>query len=738
MKQQLSKDTILPILQTGGLLSQSLKGFEPREAQQHMLENIIDAYNNSHITLIEAGTGTGKSIAYLIPAIIWAVIRKETTLISTNTINLQEQLIYKDIPLLTKALNLPVKAVLVKGMHNYICLRKLEEAKEVLRLFPTAESEEIEKIDACKESTRDGSRTGLPFVPSASTWDKVCAEQDTCNNRECPYYQECYFFKARRLAMDANLLVANHHMLFADLAYRAEEDNYNGPGVLPPYQRLILDEAHNIEDTATEFFASKTSLAGIMHSLGRLSSEKKGKLALLKDKFHRHFSKSPIKEAAPIHTRINVDIPGMRQEVFRQVTETFLAYEDFMRSACPKDPSQEESSENKLRLLPSHTKLPEWVNSVLPLTKKLIETIQRYVLAIHGLNRELQNMGNERFEEETKGIRFEIKGVADRLVGASTVLQNFIDEKIPPEKVRWMDGQKSKIGTNVNLVDAELNVAPRLVQYLFSKFPTVVLCSATLTTNRKFDFIKQRLGLTQELLQGHVVTEHIYDSPFNYTKQALFAIPTNIPQPHEPDFLESATENIWEAIKASRGNAFVLFTSYGMMKRCHEALKGRLEEQRYVTLRQGEDNRQSLLDKFKSTDRSVLFGTDSFWEGVDVAGEALRCVIITKLPFKVPTEPIIQARTEAITARGGDPFYDYSLPNAIVKFKQGFGRLIRNKSDRGCIVCLDSRLLNKNYGKMFLNSLPECQRAFVEMKKLPEQMSEFYRRTHYLTKSEGT
>jgi ATP-dependent DNA helicase DinG len=733
-KQELKLDAVMQILQTNGLLSQKLKGFEPREAQQQMMRDIIDAYNDSHISLIEAGTGTGKSIAYLIPAIIWASLYKETTLISTNTINLQEQLIHKDIPLLTKALNLDVKAVLVKGMHNYICLRKLDEARQSLRLFSLEDAAEIERIEECKELSKDGSRSELPFVPSSHVWEKVNAEKDTCNNRECPHFQECHFFKARRNANDANILVANHHMLFADLVCRAEENNYTKPSIMPPYKRIILDEAHNIEDTATEYFATKTSQWGIMHTLGRLSSEKRGKLPLLKEKFQKHFSKHPAKEVTPIFSRLNIDLPAMRQDLLRQLSDTFLIYEDFIRKSSGNNQS-EEPSENKLRLLQHHVKNAEWTAQIIPQTKQLINAMQQYALAIFSLNKEMIGLKNERFVEESKGIRFEIEGIAERLTKASTVLTHFISDTIPPTRVRWMDSQNLKGGTNIHLVDAELDVAPSLVEYLFSKFPTIILCSATLTTNKKFDFIKQRFGLIPELLKGKKVTEHIYDSPFDYSKQAMFVIPKDIPQPHEANYHESAVENIWQAIEASKGNAFILFTSYGMLKSCYDLLSARLFENRYVTFKQGDDNRQSLINKFKTTERSVLFGTDSFWEGVDVSGDALRCVIIVKLPFKVPSEPIIQARTEAISAKGGDPFNDYSLPNAIVKFKQGFGRLIRNKNDRGCIVCLDSRLLNKGYGKMFLNSLPNCRQAFIEGSSISHQMSEFYRKTYYMVQN---
>lgn len=253
-------------------------------------------------------------------------------------------------------------------------------------------------------------------------------------------------------------------------------------------------------------------------------------------------------------------------------------------------------------------------------------------------------------------------------------------------------------------------------------------------TRRGFYFIRERLGLTPQLLKGKPVTQSIYDSPFDYSKQALFAIPTDIPDPTDEEFTLEAARKIYLAIKRCRGNAFVLFTSYSMMNHCHSLLKKPMEELRFPLFMQGESTRQKLLEQFKAVDRSVLLGTDSFWEGVDVAGDALRCVIIVKLPFQVPNEPIIQARMEAIKAKGGNPFLDYSIPNAIVKFKQGFGRLIRKKRDRGCILCLDPRLLTKPYGRLFINSLPQCQQLFLDTPSLFPAIEEFYRKTYYLTK----
>lgn len=731
----LNVEEALKLLQPNGPLSKSLKGFEPRVPQQQMMRNIIEAYNNRTIALIEAGTGTGKSVAYLIPAMLWAIQHGERTVISTNTITLQEQLIQKDIPFLSKALKIDVKAVLVKGMSNYICLRKLEDARQELPLYTYDEANEIERIEAWKSNTRDGSKSDLPFVPTATTWEKVCAEHDTCNHKDCPYYDDCHYFKARRQANEAHILVVNHHLLFADLAVRAAENNYDKPSVLPVYSRVILDEAHHIEDIATDYFASKITRLGIYRTLMRLASDKQGKIVALKAKIEEHAGKEPGKEWVALHGRLNIDMAGQRENIIIGLNNTFQAYATFidvLQNLVRSDDSQ--NDENKLRLVNSHKTHPHWNERIIPETKYLIDAILRYVVSLSGLEKDLAIFPNEKFQEQTKGIRFDIQALATRLANACETLKNFTSNEIPATSVRWIESQFMRSMTNIHLVDAELDVAKRLSEFLFKKFPTIILCSATLTTNRQFNFIRRRLGLTSEFCGERDIGEHIYDSPFNYEKQALFAIPTDIPNPLQSNFTVDAAEKIWQSIQASRGNAFVLFTSYSMLQTCYQLIKARLEEHKYVVLKQGDENRQALLTRFRNTERSVLFGTDSFWEGVDVVGDALRCVIIVKLPFKVPSEPIIQARTEAILAKGGDPFMEYSLPNAIVKFKQGFGRLIRNKQDRGCVVCLDSRILSKGYGKQFLNSLPNCKQVFAESGSLQQQMAEFYKQTYYLVK----
>jgi ATP-dependent DNA helicase DinG len=714
------------LLRPDGPLSHNLSGFELRPQQIEMMETIIKAYNENGIALIEAGTGTGKSIAYLLPAILFALRNKERTVISTNTINLQEQLLKKDLPTLLKAFNFDVKAVLVKGVGNYLCLRKLQEALEEKHTFADQEAEELEQIEAWSQVTKEGSKSDLPSLPSYTTWERVNVETDLCTQNQCPYYQQCHFFKARRQAQDAQILIVNHHLLFADLAIRSELENFDGQALLPPFQRLVIDEAHHIEDVATEYLAERVHFIGMLRTLARVASEShsksSGKLSLLREKIVDHFRKNPPRG---LMGKLNLDLPGMRREVHQLMGEAFTSFYEFLEI---------NEQDQKLRLRPHHHTDPIWNAQVLPQTQKLISALYRFIQTLHGLKGSIEELEDDRLNEKTHIHLHDIASFSNRLTAMCETLEKFTKCELPDNAVRWIEGQPMKTMTNVHLVEAGLNMAQKLADLLFKPLATVILCSATLATNREFTYIRQRLGLTADKLPQKKIFEALYDSAFDYQKQSLLAIPTSICEPTHVDFPNQVQEHIMRAIRCSRGNAFILFTSYSLLKLCYSNLAEKLTKERYLPLKQGDMNRDELIRTFRNTDRSVLFGTDSFWEGVDVAGEALRLVIIVRLPFQVPTEPVIQARTELMEKEGKNPFYDYSIPNAIVKFKQGFGRLIRNKNDRGCILCLDSRLQTKPYGKLFLNSLPNCQRLFASDSELYKKMEEFYKSTYYLVK----
>lgn len=686
----MNKNALLSLLDSGGVFSEKLPGFEVREGQLAMLRDVLSAYENGETALIEAGTGTGKSLAYLIPALYWALEEGEPTVVATHTIALQEQLLQKDIPFLLDTLGLDLKIVLVKGMHNYVCLRKLHDAAHEIP----------ESLLGWSKSAKEGSRSELPVVPSHDLWEQIAAESEGCTHVKCPHHKECFFFKARREAADAHLIIANHHLLFADLSLRQQNDNYGEICVLPPYRRLILDEAHHIEDVATEYFADKVSRRGLIHYLGRLFSDRStGKIMSLHKKlFEAYPEGGGDRELLDL---IELTLPAGKRALVDQIHSTFELISQFAR---------DQQKEEKFRFRMEHLNHPFWVQMVQPAVQELIEAGKGFLQA--ALLIEVYVRRDPILPAKCEGILADIGGICNRLEGFFETLSAFVFSPIESSRVRWIEGEG-------HLITADLEIAPRLSEALFQRLPTAVLCSATLSTNTSFSFIRSRLGIEKAV-------ERIYESPFDYSRQAILSVPIDLPDPSSPRFTESAAASIFEMVAASKGGAFVLFTSYQMLRDCERLLAGRFLEKRYTLFCQGDDGRTSLLEKFRTTKQAVLFGTDSFWEGVDVVGEALRCVILVKLPFKVPSDPLFQARSEAIAEKGGSPFFDYSLPHAIVKFKQGFGRLIRNKEDRGCVVCLDPRLVKKGYGKQFLKSLPDCPHHFEPSSALSKKIQEFY------------
>lgn len=715
-------DEVLALLRPGGVLSFAIPGYEAREQQLQMAEDVAKAYNDKEIALIEAGTGTGKSVAYLLPAILNALKNQERTVISTHTINLQEQLLFKDIPFLLKALDLDLKVVLVKGMNNYLCLRKLHDYSAERNTLSQDEVNELDKVIGWSEKTKDGSRSDLPFMPSLNLWQEVSCESDACSHIECPDYKECHFFKARKEAEEANLLIVNHHLLAVDLSSKQESP---AGGLLPAYKRVIIDEAHHLEDVATEYFAKRVTKWDLQRIFSRLISDKKldsrpGRLNQLKQKINEQFPQQD-QTIIPILSRIEIDLAGEKQLISHHIQEAFQALTFFFNHISIE--KEEEGSERKWRLRKEHLKHPLWKSEVLSKMQALIDALKRYVHALESLEMDIKHLNNERLNEKTKNLRLEIGAFSNRLSKAAQTISRFIEEEHTKETVRWMEIRPMRSFLNMHLVFAELDISKMLEENLFKPLDTVILSSATLATRKTFQFIKKRLGLSEG---SKTIVEKIYESPFDFEKQALLVVPKDIEDPSNPKFSKSAAEHVFNAILACKGQAFVLFTSFSMLKSMHAHLEERLAKNQFPTLVQGQDQRKTLLEKFKTTKRAVLFGTDSFWEGVDVVGDALRCVIIVKLPFRVPSEPIIQARSEAIDEDGGDSFLEYTVPTAIVKFKQGFGRLIRNKQDRGCIVCLDKRLLSKGYGKFFLESLPKCSSLFEESKIIHDAMKQFY------------
>lgn len=725
--KRLQPEKVLALLQEGGPLSRALPGFEVRHEQLELLKRIVEAFNNGAVALIEAGTGTGKSIAYLIPALLNAVLFGERVLISTHTISLQEQIFRKDLPLIMRALGIETHAVLVKGMGNYPCMRKLNDLSYEKMLMSDGERRQVEEVEALA-ARGSGTKSDLPFTPSAALWEMVGAEQESCNGQECPHYAECSYINARKEAQEAKILIVNHHLLFADLAARAETQNYATPAVLPPYSHIVIDEAHNLEEIATDYFSTRLSRLELLKTLTRISTDKQGvgsqgKLGQLKEKLEKGSDRVPPTNFSNLLT---IDLPARRRDLFLELTQFFQVIDDI------QDGMAENTDEKKLRLRERHYDSKEWKDNVLPHARRSKQSLLHYAMDLEQLESCLKESGSERLMEITKGILLEIKGLAKKVREAANILEQLMETPPTAKQIRWVESRLSKHGLNCNLIQASLDISHLLFARLFEPFKTVVLVSATLTARGSFEYLKERIGLSS--LPDRLLIEVSVESPFNYVDQAVFIVPSDIPSPIEAGFSQAAFKLIKDAVDASRGNAFILFTSHQSMMQAYQAMEKELKEARYFPLCQGEESSSQLLKRFAAQDRSILFGTDSFWEGVDVAGEALRLVIIVKLPFKVPSDPLVEARSEHLNEKGKSPFYHLLLPQAAIKLKQGFGRLIRKKSDRGCVLCLDNRIMKKSYGKYFLSTLPKCPLLSIPADQIKKEMTEFFKKTYHLTK----
>lgn len=682
-----------------GILARSYSSYEERPAQKAMAQQIFDAYDNGRIALVEGGTGTGKSLAYLAGAVLWAARNKERSVISTHTIALQHQLIEKDLPLLLSALDLDIEAIVVKGMNNYLCLKKLEEKEEQHALF-AEDDEQTHKLRVFADSSTDGSKSSLSFSLPPGAWEGVAAERDSCTHVQCPHYKRCFFFKARKRAEDAQILIVNHHLLLLDCLDKKKniEDERS---ILPEYTHLVVDEAHHLEDIALDILAIRSSKRELFSLLARLVSEREGQLGSLQ-RLRRLLVKYDMATSSLLH-RLDTEFPQLKIEIATKIASAFTILES----------SQKQLLAKKWRL--QKEDLQE--NKVVEAFDALVEDLKKGIAILRGLVGDLPSI---RDEKQLPSLSAEVLQAADRIEEKTEALTRFFhpDEKKGSE-VRWFERENEN---HASIVCADLDVAGHLSDKLFSPLHSAVLCSATLGGGGDFSLIKNRLGIS--LLEERVVTEGVYPSPFDFASRVLFGIPSDLPDPASFPFTKEASDTLYEILSIVEGGCFVLFTSYEMLQQFHRELQPRLKG--FSLFRQGDEERTLLLQRFRTASKGVLFGTDSFWEGVDIAGEALRCVVIVKLPFQVPNDPVVEAQHEAITKAGGNPFYDLTVPKAAMKFKQGFGRLMRTKDDRGCVICLDPRLLSKSYGKKIIAVLPSCRNSFSDRTTVLSHLRNFF------------
>lgn len=689
--------------------------YEDRPSQRAMAEAVAATYNDGGVALLEAGTGVGKSLGYLVPALRWAAANNERTVVSTATITLQEQLVRRDLPFLSRALSdQSVKFALLKGWHNYVCLQRLDQAvKAGSALFDSDAGQELETIAEWAAHSSDGSLADLSFTPRAEVWDEVAAEPDLCTRLKCPFYSECFFFKARRQAAAADVVVANHHLLLSDVAVRRQMQNWEESAVLPAYKHLVVDEGHHLEDAAAAHLGSSITRRALSRLLNRLERRGRGLLPLLVQRLSARDDLLSTASMDLVRGQLLSSVFTARERAQRLFESLAAVLERDATAVLRLTDTMEARSEG---LTDSDGALGELLVEIEAIGKNLTLVQERLEV-------------DETRAEELAPLLNEMRAVIRRLRHAGVALMQGL---LPPpddrDVVRWIEfqGKPGAYERNIAVHCVPLDLAHVLRDDLFGKVESAVVTSATLATDGGFHFLEERLGLSGAAAPARTA---IFPSPFDYPHQAVLAVPTDLPAPNEQPqehFLAVAT-HLADLAAASDGGIFGLFTSHRDLREMAALWREAGHTARWPLLVHGEEPRDLLLERFRDSGRAVLLGTATFWEGVDVPGMALRGLLIARLPFRVPTEPLVAAQCEAIDERGGNAFMEYMLPHAALRLKQGFGRLIRTASDSGVVVLSDPRVVRKRYGRALLAGLPPAARIGGPWSELREQINSFYR-----------
>lgn len=629
-----------------GILSGKLKNYEYRHQQVLMAEAVGNTIEENTHLIVEAGTGVGKSLAYLIPFILWTQKENKKAVFSTYTKALQHQLVDKDIPFLKDALKIDFSFALCVGGENYLCLRRFNQSGSH-GLFELDETDDLKKLYEWKDKTKTGLKSDIGFEPLPKLWKKVCREGDICFGRKCGYYEQCFYQKAKAVERSSHILVTNHHLFFAHIA--------SGWNVLPKFDGIVFDEAHQLEDVAAGYLGIEVSNYRLKSLLDAIASPSTGKGLL-----------SRLEWLTPYTF---VEINSLSGSV-RSAGDKFFSIL-YGRLEEPTKRIRERNFIPNLLHEPL-AELREGLKSVAGMVKK---------------------------EEEEK----EVLSLIERCTALSGDIADIIEQRLP-EHVYWAEVE----GRRRSLFATPIDMAPILRSQIFENISPVILTSATLSIHGDFTFLKERLGINNG-------DELALDSPFNYRDNAMVYISSDVSDPKDAEAFErDVIDSIKVILNITQGRTLILFTSYEMLNKTYDALN-RLNSLNRLNglnfLRQGDMDSYRLIEEFKNSDNAVLLGTHTFWQGVDIPGDALQCVIIVRLPFQVPDDPVTEARLERLKENGKDPFISYQIPNAILLFKQGFGRLIRTQNDKGIVAILDPRVRTRFYGKRFLDSLPDCTRT---------------------------
>ncbi|MEP0806378.1 MAG: 3'-5' exoribonuclease [Chloroflexota bacterium] len=691
----LNEDEVASILEYGGPFSRYFESFEQRPEQIAMLRAVTNALSYGTHLMVEAGTGVGKSFAYLIPAALFALQNNTRVVVSTNTINLQDQLIQRDLPNLSQALDLDFRFSVLKGRSNYLCPRRLEH----MRHHGPKNADEMRVLAKVlvwqlNNSSGDRSEINLTGPTEREVWNRLSAEDDACTTETCIKRTggACPFHRAKTASQSAHVLVVNHALLLSDVA--------TGSKVLPEYSHLIIDEGHHLESATTNalsFRLSQFDLDRMMKEVGGTNAGVLGRLLAETNETLRPSDFGLLQQKVNRATDKAFRIEQMNREFFNVLGE-------FARTQREGQPQSNYAWQ--LRLLPATRTLPYWdeVEMAWDATGETLRNLLTDLGEIHKNAGELYADGHDELED----LMGDISNVVRRLSEAEANITGMIS-KPNAGTVYWIEVQPNQNRLSLNA--APLSVAPLVEKYLWHEKRSVVLTSATLTTHGEFQYLRNTLGADE-------AEEMQLGSPYDYENAALLYLANDIPEPNQNGYQQILDRAILNTAKATGGRMLVLFTSYAALKRTSQAITAPLAREEIYVYEQGDGaSPNALLESFKTTDRAVLLGTKSFWEGVDVPGDALSIVVITKLPFDVPTDPLIAARSEMYE----DPFNQYYLPEAILKFRQGFGRLIRTQSDRGVVAILDRRVLTKQYGRLFLESLPPCTARQGPAANLPRE-----------------